>query len=779
MTIEPFLIANTRVGLERDLEPFLLPNDAYPELEDCYLWRGRIKKKQGYILLGRLQRKIGTTDIAGDFTITLPNIPLIDGISSFIIGTDTFQDPTPTGGGLITLLTNGAATVKTLNRTTGVLTINGSIPNTDVFYYPGLPVMGLRDVELTTLNQTNLIGFDTRFSYIFSTSTFKFVDTSNYKGTATIFVWTGSNSNFFWTTNYAGAMWTTNNIPGFQPTSTTTTANQGDGIKWFDQDLTGWVNFLPPITGAKTTGGGTTFLMGALMMLPYKGRLLAFNTWEGTAFGTQKQFAQRVRWCQIGTPYNKFTAADTSTLATLPTNWQGGFDSNNQAWSSDVVGKGGFIDAPTLEQIVSVEFVKDTLIVFFERSTWQLRYTGNELLPFVWEKINTELGATSTFSEVPFDKVVLGVGDVGIHACDAVNVERIDQKIPDEVFGIQNTNNGRQRVYGIRDYFNQLVYWTFPFVGTDYNFGIDDENANLPPPGVSLTFPNRILSYNYIDQSYSFFNDSFTCFGYYQRANDLTWGSVATEWQNTEIRWVDPVTVTQFPLIVAGNQLGFVETFIPKTVFNDNSLFISNVTIGTPLTTIIIPNHNLTVGTFVRITSAPGTTNLDSNTYKVNSVVDENTFTINTTSEAPTGTYIGGGTISLPSNINIVTKTFNPFMGEDNQVRLHRIDFYFDRTTNGQLTVNLYINGDSTTPVNTTYNTINTSPETTYSASPDTNMAPFQLWKRINFHDISQLFQVQITMNDTQMMTDNIVESDVVLHGMILYFSRAGRLLDV
>ena len=52
---------------------------------------------------------------------------------------------------------------------------------------------------------------------------------------------------------------------------------------------------------------------------------------------------------------------------------------------------GGYIDASTEEQIVSAEFIKDRLIVYFERSTWELAYTGNEVLPFVWQKINTEL----------------------------------------------------------------------------------------------------------------------------------------------------------------------------------------------------------------------------------------------------------------------------------------------------------------------------------------------------------------------------------------------------
>lgn len=781
MAYQPFLIANTRVGLERDLEPWLIPQDAYPELEDCYIWRGRIKKKQGYVLLGRLVRKIGKTDAGGNFgPFVLPNFPLSLGVSSFIIGTDLFQDPQVTAGDPVTLLTNGAAITKTLNRSNGTLTITNSQPLTDVLYQPGLPVMGLRTLDSTAFNQGLLVGFDTRFSYLFNTVSQTFNDLSNYRGTATIFNWHGTDSQFFWTTNYAGALWATNNVPGFQGQSTATTAGQGDGIKWLDQDQTGWVNFLPNVSGVNAAPG-TIYLQAALIIVPYKDRLVVLNTVEGTSFAVQQQFPQRARWSQNGTPFNNND--QSGGLAPQPTNFFGGKDANNNAWRSDVVGRGGFIDAPTLEKIVSAEFLKDTLIVYFESSTWRLSYTGNEALPFIWEKINTELGATSTFSEIPFDEIVLGIGDVGVHASGSYEVQRIDQKIPDEVFGIQNANQGRQRTYGIRDYFTQLVYWAAPYVGSDQQQAIDDEGGEVPPPGISLIYPNKIFCYNYIDRSYSMFNDSFTCFGYYQRAADIRWQDVLTEWQSTTFNWVGPENQQLFPFIVGGNQLGFVEVFDPKSVFNGDSLFITNITPGTPTTTIICPNHNLNVGQFVKVTSSPGITGLAGSIYKIVAVTDANTFTVGT-NPAPTGVYTGSGTLTVVSNINIITKRFNPFLDQGQKVRLGFVDLYVDRTTNGAFTVNVYIDEDATTPINSgvgnlATNTVNTFPETTYAASPQTNMVQAKLWKRLYVEDISQLFQLQITLNDLQMETDNIVESDIVLHGMILWFSTSGRLTNV
>ena len=423
MTVQPFLIAAPKVGLERDLEPWLLPNDAFPDLEDCYLWRGRIKRRQCYQLLGRLNRQIGMTEIDGTFSFTLPNFPILPGASQFQVGSmnpQIFQDPEPTGTpDMVNLLTPGLGS-GTLVRTTGVLALNTdpALADTPVFYYPGLPVMGLASLESASLANQNvdtLIAFDTRFAYLNVNSPNTFQNLSFYQGTTTPLMWTGTDYQFFWTTNYANALWATNNNPGFQDVPLASTPEAGDGIRWLDQNKSGWVNFLPPVNA----NGTINFLMGSLIILPYKGRLICLNTMEGTSIGAPKNFAQRARWCQNGTPFY---------VDVLPTQWAAnGFSFSATSWCSDVTGKGGYIDAPTLEQIISAEFVYDALVVYFERSTWQLAYTGDELLPFIWVRINTELGSQSTFSIIPLDHTAIAIGNVGIHQCDSIDVKRIDQ----------------------------------------------------------------------------------------------------------------------------------------------------------------------------------------------------------------------------------------------------------------------------------------------------------------------------------------------------------------
>src|SRR5690606_26538519 len=181
--------------------------------------------------------------------------------------------------------------------------------------------------------------------------------------------WDATNSDFFWSTNYRGInpqdrlFFTTNFL--------NTTANP---MRYTDGST--WTTFAPAVSA-------TNFLFQARILIPYFGRLLAFNVWEGPDVATSVNIFNRCRFSQLGSP----VAAD--------------------AWRSDQFGKGGFIDAPTNEQIISATFLNNTLIVFFEKTTWQLRYVGEYGLPFIWERIASDFGSESTFSPILFNRNIL------------------------------------------------------------------------------------------------------------------------------------------------------------------------------------------------------------------------------------------------------------------------------------------------------------------------------------------------------------------------------------
>lgn len=221
---EKIVVGPINSGLVRNRHAFNIDNDSFPTLLNAYQWRGRVKRKRGTSLLGRLQRNIGATDGNGDATITIVPNTITSGISSFLVGSTIFTDPG--GGSPVTLLAAGTGTAS-LNRTTGVLTITGSEDTADILYRPSLPVMGLEDFVRPAQAGTQTITFDTTYAYnVAQTIPYTISDVSyfknppvttaytNYvpKGTLTPCHWNGENYQQFWTTSYSGSMWATNGI---------------------------------------------------------------------------------------------------------------------------------------------------------------------------------------------------------------------------------------------------------------------------------------------------------------------------------------------------------------------------------------------------------------------------------------------------------------------------------------------------------------------------------------------------------------------------------------
>jgi len=236
MTYTPFLIATSRVGKETDLDPYVLPDDAYPELLNAYLLRGVIRKKGGTELLGNdpnyggrlgirnpilvAARGAGNTVVA----VSLAGAPLEPGSIIITDGTTVFTD---NGVGGFTI-TGGTGTVNVpTNYVTGAINITFTSANLGatitatylVKVGANSPVMGLCTREIKQINNNALIAFDTTHAYQFDNALQRFVDISTYKvatgqTTTNNVVWTGSNSQFFDYQNFQNAFFATNDVPG-------------------------------------------------------------------------------------------------------------------------------------------------------------------------------------------------------------------------------------------------------------------------------------------------------------------------------------------------------------------------------------------------------------------------------------------------------------------------------------------------------------------------------------------------------------------------------------
>lgn len=749
MATDRFFIApyDSESGLQTNLKPWLIPDEAFSELNNAYVFRGRVRKRFGSRWLGdsslvsRLRVQIGTITggaLAGNVrTITADaGMPTSIG-QAFSIGSIVFTVYNPAAGAQQMLRTDGSLSTATYNLTTSAFNITGvALPNgTAVYFYPNLPVMGLETYEQNSINDEFIIAFDTRFAYQY-TGGWERLAAETAPGDA---VWTGDNSQFFWSTT-----WTGTNASDKVFFVTNFNENEPNFMRYFFSST--WTSFRPAIDASN-------FLNSARILVPFKNRLVAFNTWEGTT-GPGTNYPNRARYSQNpGSPL----ASDS--------------------WRQDIPGKGNAIDASTTEAIVTVEFVKDRLIVFFERSTWELVYTGNQAYPFTWQQINTELGAESTFSIVPFDKVCLGVGNVGIHACNGANVERIDQKIPDFVFEIHNADQGVERVYGIRDYYVEMVYWT-----------LTDEEASDTFP-----YPTRVLVYNYKTGTWALNDDSITAFGYFQPQTGITWDSTTVTWDDSDV-WDSGSVQAKFRQVIAGNQEGYTFICDADETVNAPVLQITNATqsVGPAYTTTLtIVQNNLREEDYIYIQGAvwsDASTVLNGKIYQVisQSMSDPNTITIGPIDPSDpkdifTGTYLGGGLVARVSKISISTKEYNFYAKQGRNAYIPKVEFQVDSTAAGQIQVDFYVS-TSVSPllqdsaVNGTL--LGTGNLDTFPYI-DTNPlvpAPVQfekdavrLWHPVYFQADGEFVQLQLVLNDEQMRNVNIREADFALHAMCIY----------
>lgn len=755
---KPLKISGMETGLVQEREEFILPNDAYPVLENAFVWRERIKRKQGYELLGRLRRlltaqALGATDGAGHFTGNIRTILGLEATAeiepksvSITVGAQVFTDPA--GNGVLVGVGGG-----TINYTTMAVDLQTApvLPATPVVasfnYFPGLPVMGLRTREVNVTNNEQLIAWDQVYAYRFIAGWQEFIPT---------FTWTGNDSDFFWTTNYwvspspvnAKIFWATN-------------FSAADPIRYTNGAT--WINFDPKINAAAER------LRKCLTMLPFRGRLVVFNTFEDSGGGVA-QFPQRIRWAAIGNPIS-----DVSAIFPLVTNV------NANAWRDDIRGQGGFLDIPTSEDIIATGFVRDNLVIYCERSTWQLRYTGRTIAPFQIERVNSELGAESTFSAVQFDTSLVGIGDKGVVECDSAQSRRIDIKIPDLVFLFDNINNGPKRVHGIRDFVQRLAYWTYPY---------DPDDAP------SIIFPNRRLVYNYENDSWAIFTDSLTALGTFQPQNSRRWKESPYPWETQNFSWFGKPAL--IPDIVGGNQQGFVE-YLDAQATNDVSLTITNITGNTVTATVInSKNHNLIAGQVIKISNIPAGTpfaaRLNGNIFEVEPT-DANNFELWVYNPAtgefdipqldippiPPLVYVGGGKIAIRDNFRIVSKKFN-FLDEGQNIQMGNIDILMDETEEGAITLNIYLDYNFNDPINQLPQNIVPStlqPDSFFNITvPTTTTGGLQgtkNWQKVYCPVRGAFITIEWTLSNAQLIGPE-QESDVQIDCQIMWIRQAGRL---
>ena len=606
------------------------------------------------------------------------------------------------------------------------------------------------------------------------------------------------------TVEFPNATIATNGTGGIAQYLTNSSDPTKDCIRCYDGDPTngsvtnpmltgnlGWVNFAPPLSESNFSIGDLPaaqyYLAGAKLIIPFKDRLLFLGPVVQTSAANSQVYLQdTIIFSQNGTPFytSSFTGdASLATTVQTPILTPALTSSTKQtasaaAYWADQTGFGGYITAGIEQQIISCAPNEDVMIIGFTRQQARLIYTGNDLIPFTFYTINSELGSGSTFSTIIMDEGVISRGSRGFLITSQNETQRIDLQIPDEIFEMSLINNGTERVCSQRDYINEWIYFTYPVNTIPYKF------------------PNQTLQYNYRDISWAIFRECYTTYGLFRRVTGFIWSTVGTifpTWDSWNQPWDSGNSTLLQPDVIAGNQQGFIVIRDDGT-YEATSLYIQNIS-GSIVTS---PNHCLNNGDYITISGALGTVASAVN-GQIFSVANPTTNTFNLNPPLSAGlTYTGGGLITRMYVPFVQTKQFPVSWGMARKTRLGPQQYLLTATDDSQITLLIYLSQDSAnaynnleypysatifpqiTPNSTlVYSSVlYTCPESTNlgltPANINLNMvtAEFQsqIWHRMNTSLLGDTVQIGFTMSDAQMRDVNFTNqfSEIELHAFIL-----------
>lgn len=576
-----------------------------------------------------------------------------------------------------------------------------------------------------------------------------------------------------------GGAYTSDGIAQYLTNRSSTTV---DSLRWYDGDPTngvspyntldsgkGWVNFAPPLNNIVLFPNFSIadlppaqyYLVGARMIVNFKDRLLFLGPVIQTSVaGSQVYLQDTIIYSQNGTPYYTASFTGDPSLATTifhPILVPDDKTASPIAYWEDLPGFGGFISAGISQPILTSSSNEDVLLVGFSNTQTRVVYSGNDIVPFQFYLINSELGSGSTFSVINMDQGVLTRGQRGYISTSQTSCQRIDLDIPDEVYQISLIQNGNERFTAQRDFINEWVYFTYP------------ENINQD----KYKFPNQTLQFNYRDNSWAIFNEAYTTYGQFGRTTGFTWGTIGTvypTWGAWNAPWNAGSSDLEKPEVIAGNQQGFV-VFRDDGTDEANSLYIQSI-VGNVVTS---PDHTLNEGDYIIISGVLGTvgTEVNGKIFSVAPPITSTTFTLNPTILG-TGTYLGGGLIKRMYVPFIQTRQFPVSWSMARKTRIGVQQYLLTTTPNSQIQLLIFLSQNdefsySDGPIVPSINVQNdsliyssvlyTCPESTNLGLLPSNInlqmvtakSQLQTWHRKNTSLIGDTVQLGFTMSDAQM----------------------------
>ncbi len=453
MTFQPFAVYDFRSGLNLATDPWKTPADAFNILSNFMLRRGILRKRAGQSVYGQLGKYVAAEGIINGtiqyFDHTCVNTPVIPGsvsVSNGCVATPyTIYDDGE--GGFI----GDVAGAGTIDYESGVITSAGfttleALCTVTINYNYEIDedTRGVYQFDRYT-GSNLLVGFqDTRMSKW--DTTHQYFQNITAQGGVNYDLW--NSTNLVWTWPYNDKLWITDNT-----VYDATGAFPINGIRYYDGSV-----IRDPIaddTSLKYGAVATDLIKSALIIFSHKERIVMLNVVEGA--GSEHK-PQRATWSWAGNPLN----AD--------------------AWRRDTPGKGGYVDAPTNDEIVSFSFFGEIPIVGFEHSIWALDYIGDPNLPFTWRRIAGFKDVSSTYSGIEYVSSAAFLGGKGLIATNGSSCDNFDKIIPDFIYDV-DIDNIDKCYAGRNDCLDQI--WL------------------AYPRAPNTASNNAVLVYNYEDMAFS------------------------------------------------------------------------------------------------------------------------------------------------------------------------------------------------------------------------------------------------------------------------------------
>ena len=640
MTYQPFLISNYTSALNNRLQPWLIPDDAQEQLFDGFVYRGVMSKREGYNYFAIGERG-GSTYRESRIVHTLVGVSMVGTINGTnrtftLAGTAQIArgSVTVTGSNPAQVLVDdglggftGAGT-GTINYITGAISVTftaapvgGSTVLITYSFMPGNPVMMIANF-ITATNIRELIVADTQYVNRYNSAL-------NILEDITTTPYTGNKFNFFTWINYPSAT----NTPRLL------FSNNKDNIQQYDGTTVSDYTYNMLTTDAIPAPVTT---LTCSFMTNDKDRLVLARTTENGVI-----YPHRLRISGTGVNSDDFRTSATGA---------------------------GVIEIPDGTWINGASFNRDDLIIFTEGSTWVLKYTGNDTVPFTLDKIDESRGCDATFSAITYLNRTSAASRRGLIMSDGYRVERQDEEIPDFSF-------------------NEVDGTNFPLCFAGSVDADRDHYLIYPPQGSDTS--ERILTTNYDEDNYSIYRLPLSCMGTYILAFTITWNDLLAfpNWAAFAAaygNWNSFSYNSGTPFSLGGGQNGEIWR-LAVTESEDNPVRIYNITVIDSVTievTADFNNYSLNLddsekgADFIFLTAIQGMQEVNNQQFPVVAIISPNVFRLDVSTAIIPATsftaYTSGGRAQRVIPFSALFKKFNPYLEQDKKVRCGWLYMYVD-----------------------------------------------------------------------------------------------------